>query len=227
MKHHLAIVGTISLTLVASSASAFTRAGIQTTSSDPAGGGSKTAATGSPFTIGTMYGVAVPMYKPEFFRISGRRIEVVRDNEPGDYVSPAVFVLPSLAVWTVTYTAKTLKQDRETLKKHINNPRALTEDDYDYNVRGRTISVILPAGLSLRSSDGKDVSIGIGASLGWSLTSGSEVGIALAAVWSQVPYLSNEQKRYIGQALPDGVSDQIDTRLRPAAVLGLYLTPTF
>jgi hypothetical protein len=166
------------------------------------------------------------MYKREFFRVSNRNLEVIRDSEFGDYILPSVFVLPSLALWTSTYTTKTLIQSEDTLKRHINK-KPLTEDDYKYSTRGRTLSVILPAGLNLQSADGSNVSIGIGASLGWSLTSGSEAGIALAAVWTQSPYLSNEQRKYIGKALPDGVSDQIETRLRPMAVLGLYLTPTF
>jgi hypothetical protein len=167
------------------------------------------------------------MYKQEFFRVSNGNLERIRGSEFGDYVLPSVFVLPSLAVWTASFTVRTPKQTEAVLKKHFKNPKSLKDDEYEYRTRGRTLSIILPAGLNLQSSDGSNVSIGIGASLGWSLTSGSEAGIALAAVWSQSPYLSDEQRKYIGGALPDGVSDQIDTRLRPMAVLGLYLTPTF
>ncbi|WP_438029175.1 hypothetical protein [Sorangium sp. So ce233] len=226
MKHHLAIAGTLSITLVASSASAVTRAGVMTGSRGTGGKGVTTAATGSPFTIGTMYGIAAPLYKPEFFRVSGGRLEVVRDNEIGDYLVPAVFVLPSLAIWTKSYPVSSVKQTQDVLRKYASGS-ALAADEYNYGTGGVTLSMILPAGLNLQSSDGKHVSIGIGLSLGLSLTSGAEVGFALAAVWSQVPYLSNAQRRYIGQTLPDGVSDQIDTRLRPSAVLGLYLAPTF
>jgi hypothetical protein len=222
------VLHTATLILVCQSVDAEPRAAAATTSDDtgvPPGASGN--ASGSPFTIGTLYGLAIPLYAPQFFRVTNGNLEQIRSAKGGDYFVPAVYVLPSVAVWSNSYVVRKPKNTPDVLKKIKSGPPALSPDDYDYSVGGRTLSIILPAGLNVQTMGGTNVSIGLGLSFGWALTTGSEVGIGLATVWSQVPYLSDQQRKYVGAALPAGVSDQIDTRLMPSCVLGAYISPTF
>jgi hypothetical protein len=118
-------------------------------------------------------------------------------DETWDYIQPAAYVLPTIALWS--------------------------------NDKGTVVSAVVPFGLTGKGRDIKDLQIGAGVSMGFSVGQSAEVGLALALVWSQAPVLSDAQRRsYSTQtALPAGESDQFDTRLRPTATLGVYVTPVF
>jgi hypothetical protein len=196
------------------------------TSATDATDSSAGSATKSPIAIGTLYGIAVPLFKPEYFRVVSGQIQRVRSAEVGDYFNPAVYVLPSVAIMTRTHAVKTPKATAAVLEKRFDKVALDPKTDYDYSTTGNTLAFILPAGVSSSSIDGVTVSIGVGFSYGHAL-SGAEVGFAAAVVWNQEKYLTDAQRASLGGPLPAGVSDQIDTRLRPSLALGLYFTPTF
>jgi hypothetical protein len=197
-----------------------------TTDGDSGKGTAKTAAA-SLIAIGTLYGLAIPLYKPEFFKVTNGTLERVRDSTASDYIQPAVYVLPSIAILTNTWAYRKPKATQAVLEKQINHV-PLTSGDYNYGVGGSTLSFIIPAGLTSTTVNGVAVSAGLGLAYGRNIGS-AEVGIAAAVVWNQTPYLSNSQQGAIGTAVggTTGISDQIDSRLRPSVALGLFLTPTF
>jgi hypothetical protein len=193
--------------------------------SSPDGG----TATGSPISIGTLYGIAVPLFKPEFFQVTNGRLERIRSAQVSDYIDPAVYVLPSIAVYTKTKSVKKPKTTAAVQQKLVTKGwTGLDAADFDYKTTGNTLSVILPAGVTSSSVNGVSVSIGVGAAFGSNIGP-AEVGIAGAFVWNQQPFLTDAQQAAIGMPVgaATGISDQIGTRLRPSFALGLYLTPAF
>jgi hypothetical protein len=170
---------------------------------------------GSIFTIGTLFGVALPLYAPAAYEIRDQK--VIRLNpslDASDYVLPAVFVMPSVGLysrsWWTTYTGGPEGTDRT--------------DAHSF-----TISLILPAGMTTKSADGKDLAIGLGVSFGWTVPGGAEVGLALATVWQQAQSLNGEQQSALdsGGSLADGASNAVGTKLKPSLTLGAYIAPTF
>jgi hypothetical protein len=182
----------------------------------------------SPIAIGTLYGLTVPLYTPEFFRVSNGNLQRVRGATASDYVQPAVYVLPSVAIWTRSKLVRKPQTTVAVMKKQWDH-QPLTDDDYDYSLSGTTLSLILPAGLTSTSTNGTAVSVGLGLAYGHSIGAAAELGIALAVVWNETTYLSDAQRGAIGMPVGGmtGISDQLDTRLRPSLAIGLYLTPTF
>ncbi len=177
---------------------------------------SSSAPKASPISIGTPYGLVVPLYAPQFLAVEGRRVTRVRDSDRGDYFLPGIFVLPSVAL----YSNGVIYKRRDVVEGKIQESLVS---------RGYTLSAIIPAGLTMKANDGKDLAIGIGLALGWTAGSGAEVGFALAAVWQNAGYLSKAQQASLdaGAELATNASDKLETRLRPSLCLGIYLNPTF
>lgn len=90
---------------------------------------------------------------------------------------------------------------------------------------GHSLSVIIPFGLDSR----RNASAGFGISWGFGVRRGTEVGLAIAMIWSPAPRLSDEQQRSLdtATALSAGASETIETTLRPTVGLGIYITPQF
>lgn len=130
----------------------------------------------------------------------------VRDSSGWDRVQPSAFILASLSLYTFRSFSKT--------------PSATD--------RRKGVSVIVPFGLTAKGKDVKDLSVGVGISLDFVTSAGSNIGVALACVWTQVPVLNNEQRVSLQDktALTAGQGDTIDTALRPAMTLGIYVAPS-
>jgi hypothetical protein len=93
--------------------------------------------------------------------------------------------------------------------------------------KGNSWSLILPAGATA-GRGGVNYSIGFGVSWGFAVKKGVELGVAAAAVWTSQQVLNAEQKASLDDKVavpPDRAA--IQTSLRPAAVLGLYMAPLF
>jgi hypothetical protein len=86
-------------------------------------------------------------------------------------------------------------------------------------------SVIVPFGLTAAGKSA-NLNIGAGVAYGWTLAK-SEVGVGLAAVWTQEPYLTSAQQASVNNNAPIamGESQTIGTKLMPSIGLGVYLTP--
>jgi hypothetical protein len=188
----------------------------ETAKLDPNGPAQTSPLKGSSiFTIGTMFGVSTPFFTPATYVVRDNKVLRTNPNlNASDYVLPAVFVLPSIGLyarrWWTTYSGGPPGTDHQ--QEHA-----------------FTLSAIVPAGLTAGSSDGKNLSVGLGVACGWTVPSGAQVGLALAVIWQQAQSLDGDQQQSLQRdgVLATGASNTISTTLRPSAAIGLFLAPTF
>lgn len=200
----------------------------------PAQGG-----TSSAFTIGTLVGLAIPLYEPVKVIASNGNLELQREVRAEDYFRPAAFVLPSIALASLfRKNVRTQKQTAEAAQRLlIACPLGLDDDtssqceaekanprNYDFSIRSQTLAAIVPLGVST-SAEGEPVaSLGLGLSWGFTVSRGAEIGFAAAVVWSPDTDLSPDQVDAIRQG--GVVAEEVPTGMRPALTLGFYIAPT-
>jgi hypothetical protein len=198
--------------MLASSAAVAQRAGISTSAekgeeAEPAAlTTAPPSALGSPFSVGTLFGLAIPRLHPNRYVVHSNVVYADHIASGWDWVQPSVFVVPSIAVKTTVYVAS-------------NDPKKITAT--------HTWSVIVPAGLASKGPASQDLALGVGVAFSKAIPSGSEVGVGVAVVWTQAQSLTEAQAASLNgmTELPKGEADTIGTRPMPSLTLGLFITP--
>src|SRR3569832_229752 len=174
---HVRRIVVLSITLSSSGAIA-QRAGLSTSElkgEEPAPSAVTTAppsGLGSPFSVGTLFGLAIPLYLPDRYVVHSNIVYADHIGSGWDWVQPSVFVVPSVAVKTTVYVAS-------------NAPKKVTAT--------HTWAVIVPAGPASMGPAAQDLALWIGLAFSMAIPSGSEVGVGVAPVWTQAQSLTEAQ----------------------------------